>query len=96
MSVRVSQTFGSLGVQFTRYLFDKSNDVIPLHDHDFDHIAVLVHGRIEAFDKDGRTEEMSFHVPTLFRAHVPHGLRALTDGAVMLQVAEIQPQGGVK
>ena len=77
--------FEAFGMRFERYVLERSGDEVPLHVHPYDHLAVVAHGRVAAFAEDGARE---FEAPdvVMFRAGRRHGIRALTDGAVVLNV----------
>ena len=79
--------FEAFGLRFDRYVFACIGDEIPLHVHPYDHLAVVAHGRVAAFAEDGVRE---FEAPdvVMFRAGRRHGIRALTDGAVVLNVMQ--------
>ena len=63
------------------YTFVRAGDTLDLHTHAFMHRAMIPAGsRFEWFGKINRGEVEGPHVLT-FPAGVPHGMRALNDGA---------------
>jgi quercetin dioxygenase-like cupin family protein len=77
--------FAFFGTNFTLYTFDHVGDELPIHDHTFEHGSVVAHGRVEIFGVDKRIEVEAPHV-IVFPTGKPHGIRALTDGAAVLNV----------
>lgn len=67
------------------YRFVKAGDQLPIHSHPFAHDSVIIKGRVVWFTPSRREEVEAFHVIT-FPAGVPHGIEALTNGAMILQV----------
>ena len=70
------------------YIFKKTGDVLPLHDHTFTHDTVVTVGAVEWFTEKRREAVEAWHVIT-FPAGVPHGIVALTDGATILQCNQV-------
>lgn len=63
------------------YRFEKVGDTLELHSHTFAHQALVETGdRFEWFTEKNHGEVVGPHVLT-FPAGVPHGMRALNDGA---------------
>ncbi len=90
MALPKATVFEAFGLRFTRYRFAAAGDELPLHQHDFDHLSLVDLGEVEVFDGAGpESRRIALDPeaqPLLFRAGRPHGLRALTAGAVVLNV----------
>jgi len=87
MALPEATIFEAFGLRFIRYRFLSEGDELPLHEHDFDHISVVDGGRVEVFGPDRRVEADLEAKPFMFRAGRPHGIRALSPGAIVLNVS---------
>lgn len=80
-----AKTFEVFGQTFTLYTFEHAGDELGLHRHDFDHASVVVAGTVLVFGPDRDLAACVGEV-FLFRAGREHGIRATSDGAVVLNV----------
>jgi quercetin dioxygenase-like cupin family protein len=63
-------------------IFEKTGDIHPGHQHNFDHQTLLAKGSVEVW-ANGKTTE--FHAPTIIyiKAGIQHGMVSLEDGTVI-------------
>jgi quercetin dioxygenase-like cupin family protein len=78
-------SFDFFGVPFALYELARGVE-IPLHQHSFDHGSIIVTGRVVVFDGAGKELEVAAPHNLLFAAGRPHGIRALSDRATVLNV----------
>lgn len=83
-----SRSFWAMGQSFGVYVFEKAGDELVIHHHEEgDHLSICAVGELEAFNEDGPTaRQKPLDPPFLFRAFKRHGVRAMVDGTVMLNV----------
>jgi hypothetical protein len=85
--LRLTHGFSFNGVAFQVYLCEKAGDVLPVHEHDFNHLTRCEAGEIEAFDENGPIRRATpTDAPLEFRAHRRHGIRALSEGARFVNI----------
>ena len=85
--LRLTNSFSFNGVAFNVYLLEKAGDVLPVHEHEFNHLTRCEAGEIEAFDDNGPIKTATpVDAPFEFRAKRRHGVRALTDGARFVNI----------
>jgi hypothetical protein len=85
--LRLTQSFSFNGVAFQVYLCEKAGDILPVHDHEFNHLTRCEAGEIEAFDEGGPIKRATLEDPPFeFKAKRRHGIRALTDGARFVNI----------
>lgn len=69
--------------------FERAGDTIPVHAHDGQyHYTLVTSGVVEAFDHDGYSEHMEAPYLVKFDAGRSHGIRAVSDGAIILHIFE--------
>ena len=88
--VRLLSSFVYAGNLHAVYRAESAGDELPpgLHEHDYEHICLAMAGEIEAFfdDRDPIAAKPGDQ-PFEFASHRKHGIRALTDGAMFMNVA---------
>ena len=85
--LRLTHSFSFNGVAFQVFVLEKAGDVLPVHEHDFNHLTRCEAGEIEAFDEIGPIRQATpADAPFEFRAHRRHGIRALVDGARFINI----------
>ena len=78
------------GTLFTKYVFEHAGDEIPLHSHTFSHLSLVIVGSAIAFDGEGKELLLTeASAPVEFPAGRTHGLKAQTDGTVILQIQQV-------
>jgi hypothetical protein len=92
MVIRPLNQFDFNGNRHVIYLAENAGDVLApgLHDHDYDHLCLPMSGRIEAFfdDRDPIAAEGG-EPPFEFVAGRKHGIRAVTAGAIFMNVVAL-------
>lgn len=90
MTLRVVCTFTFNSVNCVEYKCDKAGDELPLHSHTFNHLTKVTNGEVEAFTEDGKSIRSTCGDPPLeYVAGRKHGIRALTDGAMFLNISPV-------
>lgn len=84
--VPAQEIFSFFGNQFVQYTFASVGDELPIHSHDFDHGCIVAVGEVIAFGKNGYEKELKQGQRINFPANKPHGVRAKTAGAIILNV----------
>ncbi len=85
--LRLIRSFNFNDVAFQVYLCEKAGDVLPVHDHEFNHLTRCEVGEIEAFDEAGPIRSATpTDAPFEFHARRRHGIRALTAGARFVNI----------
>ena len=85
--LRLTHSFSFNGVAFQVFVLEKAGDVLPVHEHDYNHLTRCEAGEIEAFDERGPIKQATPGDPPFeFRAHRRHGIRALVDGARFVNI----------
>ncbi len=77
--------FSALGSRFDRYEF-AAGEGLPAHQHDEDHLTLVVAGRIIARSGGKEVERGPEGTPILFRAGRMHEIVALDNDTVVLNV----------
>ena len=77
--------FSALGSRFDRYEF-AAGEGLPAHQHDEDHLTLVVSGRIVARSGGKEIERGPDDTPILFRAGRMHEIVALDNDTVVLNV----------
>jgi quercetin dioxygenase-like cupin family protein len=80
------RAFSFFGTSFTLYVFERAGDELPLHQHSFEHGSVVASGRVLVFDGAGTELPIAAPHALVFTAQKRHGIRALSDGAAVLNV----------
>lgn len=86
MAAPVTTPLQFFGSAFVLHTFAAAGDELALHDHDFEHASIVTAGRVLIFD--GASKEVTVEAPhaLVFPIGRPHGIRALTAGAAVLNV----------
>ena len=74
------------------YRAERVDDVLPpgLHKHDYEHICVPMSGEVEAFfDDRAPISAKPGDLPLEFAPGRKHGVRALTAGAIFMNISRI-------
>lgn len=72
---------------FVEYRADAVGDELPLHRHTFNHLLKVTAGEVECFTDDGVVVKcVAGDEPIEFTAGRLHGARALTAGAMFLNI----------
>ncbi len=91
MALPLSHSTPAAGLNFLRWTFASAGDEWPVHDHTFDHTAIVLKGAVELFDGAGKSvQAVEGGGVILFPAGVRHGLRAVTAGAVVMNILPMQ------
>lgn len=77
--------FTANGTRYKHYTFGNQGDELVLHRHTYDHLTIVVHGEVTVFDLEKETKLTAPDV-IQFEAGRDHGVRAVTPGAVILNV----------
>lgn len=80
-----AESFSMCGTNFVQYVF-QAGDVLPLHEHVHDHGTIVLAGSVEVFDDHDKTMPLSAGERVMFKAGRKHGVRALVNGTVILNV----------
>lgn len=89
MALPVAINHMAWGQRYTVYTFVKAGDELPLHSHDdAEHISIVGNGSFICFDDKGKEKALVAGDCVLFSVSRIHGLRALTDGATLVQCWE--------
>lgn len=69
-------------------VFAKAGDELALHTHKVEHISLVAYGSFRIFDGAGKETILKQGESIHFPVGRPHGLIALSDGAVLTQAYE--------
>jgi hypothetical protein len=92
MARPATQYFHHEGMNSTLYTFESAGDEIAMHAHNFAHLSIPIKGRFLGYDGEGR--EVAFEaggLPVEFLPDHKHAIRALDDGAVLLNMQRASP-----
>jgi hypothetical protein len=85
--LRLTHSFSFNGVAFQVFVLEHAGDVLPVHEHRFNHLTRCEAGEIVAFDEYGPIKTATpADAPFEFRAHRRHGIRALVDGTRFVNI----------
>lgn len=78
-----------MGMRIDRYVFARGEGLAP-HQHEEDHLTIVASGRIVARSGDREVERGALDAPILFRANRTHGIEALEDNTVVLNIFSVR------